>query len=421
MPSKTITIRAVESLDAGATLWDTDVRGFGARRQRRDAIYLLKYRFHGRQRIFTIGRHGSPWTPDTARNEAKRLLGMITSKENPRDPAAERDTAKAQPTFAEFAQQYIDEYATVHKKHRTVEEDKRNLKLHILPALGRQRLPDITRAEIARFHTSRRTCPVNANRCLATISHMFEIAEKWGVRSVGSNPCRGIDRFPEKSRERFLTADELARLGDALVRASIGWTDEEWNAIPVKDRPARQSAEDWRAITCYRLLLFTGARLSEILTLEWSWIDWGRGVARLPDSKTGAKNLPLSTPALALLKTLPKVDDNPYVLPGDTVSGHFVGIQKPWQRVRKLAKLQDVRLHDLRHGFASVAVASGDSLYLVGKVLGHRQASTTERYSHLAPDPVRAVADRNAQRIAAMLGMATEDSAEVIELPQRKA
>ena len=413
MASKRITIRSVESLTAESTLWDTDVRGFGVRRRsQRDAIYLLKYRFKGRQRIYTIGRHGSPWTPDTARDEALRLLGLINSKENPRDPAAERDLEKGQPTFAEFAQRYLDEYAAAHKKPRTIAEDRRNLALHIVPKIGKQKVADITRADMARFHTGRRAHPVNANRCLATAAHMFEVAEKWGLRPVGSNPCRGIDRFPEKSRERMLTAEELARLGDALARAAIGWTDEEWKEIPVKDRPARQTPEDWRAIACYRLLLFTGARLSEILMLEWSWIDWERGLARLPDSKTGAKNLPLSAPALALLKAMPRLQDSPYVLPGDTVSGHFVGIQKPWQRVRKLAKLPDVRLHDLRHAFASVAVQSGDSLYLVGKVLGHRQASTTERYAHLAPDPVKAVADRNAQRIAAMLGqMETGDDA----------
>jgi integrase len=348
MANKTITIRAVESLEAGSTIWDTDVRGFGVRRQTRDAIYVLKYRFQGRQRTFTIGRHGSPWTPDAARKEALRLLGMITSKENPRDPAAERDTAKAQPTFSEYADRYLEEYAAVHKKPRTVAEDVRNLKLHIIPAIGRQRLPEITRADMSRFHTSRRACPANANRCLATASHMFEIAEKWGLRPIGSNPCRGIDRFPEKSRERMLTAEELGRLGDAIGKAATGYTDEEWAALPAKDRPARQSAEDWRAIACYRLLLFTGARLSEILTLEWAWIDFERGVARLPDSKTGAKNLPLSAPALALLKTLPRMAENPYVLPGDSANGHFIGIQKPWQRIRKAAKLTDVRLHDLR-------------------------------------------------------------------------
>jgi integrase len=156
-------------------------------------------------------------------------------------------------------------------------------------------------------------------------------------------------------------------------------------------------------------LALTGARLSEILTLQWKWIDSERGLARLPDSKTGAKNLPLPAPALEILLGLPRAKGNLYVLPGDRKGAHFIGVQHPWRRVRKLAGLDDVRLHDLRHAFASIAVAGGDSLYLVGKVLGHRQASTTERYAHLAPDPVRAVADRAARRIAGMLGGTSAD------------
>jgi integrase len=153
------------------------------------------------------------------------------------------------------------------------------------------------------------------------------------------------------------------------------------------------------------LLIFTGARLSEILTLRWAWIDLTQGVARLPDSKTGAKNLYLPPGALAVLAALPHMVGNPYVLAGDRPGGHFVGIQKPWQRVRALAGLSDLRIHDMRHAFASAAVAGGDSLFIVGKLLGHRQSSTTERYAHLAPDPARAVADRTAKRLADLMGV----------------
>ena len=420
MATQLITIQCVETMVAGETIWDADVRGFGVRKQRRDAVYVVKYRFNGQQRYFTIGKHGAPWTPKTARKEALRLLGKVASNENPIDPAADREADKAQPTFAQFADRYLAEYAAAHKKPRTIEEDRRNLRLHITPALGKKLIGEITRTDVTRFHRDAREHPVNANRCLATLSHMLSVAEKWGLRPVESNPCKGIDRYPEKARERLLTADELARLGDALDRAARGFTDDEWAALPARERPARQTAEDWRSIALFRLLLFTGARLSEILTLQWTWIDFERGVARLPDSKTGAKNLPISAPALAILQALPRQSGNPHVLPGDKPDSHFVGAQKPWQRLRKAAGLEGVRLHDLRHAFASIAVASGDSLFIVGKVLGHRQASTTERYSHLQPDPVRAVADRNAQRIAALLGVATKDAAEVVAFPQRK-
>lgn len=387
MSSEKITLRAVASLSAGDTVWDTTVRGFGVRKQRRDPVYVLKYRFQGRQRFYTIGRHGQPWTPDTARSEALRLLGSIASNEAPRDPSTERSFLKAQPTFAEYAEQYLTQYAEAHKKPRTVAEDRRNLYLHAVPQLGHIRVCDITRSDIARFHTSRRKFPANANRCLATLSHMMTIAESWGLRSDDSNPCRKIKRYAEFARERSLGPRELERLGQALIEA--------------QSNP--DTAEDWRAIACFKLLLFTGARLGEILGLRWEWIDWTRGVARLPDSKTGRKNLLLSTPALNLLMSLPTNAAHGYALPGMRVDSHFIGIQKPWQRLRKRAGLEDVRLHDLRHAFASVAVSAGDSLYTVGAILGHRQPSTTQRYAHLSAEPVRAVADKTAARIAALL------------------
>ena len=282
----------------------------------------------------------------------------------------------------------------------------------------------MTKADVARFHSKLHGKPVAANRALALLSAIMGWAESVGERPDVSNPCRHVKRFPEKARERMLTAPELARLGDALDRAAVAWTTEskaEWKAecerqavdadIHKSEQAAwaaaraskRDSAEDWRAIAAIRLLLFTGGRLSEILTLQWDWIDLAQGVARLPDSKTGRKNLYLAPGALAVLEALPRMAGNKHVLPGERPGSSFVGIQKPWQRIRALAALHDLRIHDLRHAFASAAVAAGDSLFIVGKILGHRQSSTTERYAHLAPDPARAAASRTATRLAAML------------------
>jgi integrase len=437
--SRTIRKGVVDALPPGKTEWDNEVRGFGVRRQRRDAFYIVKYRDKdSRQRVFTIGRHGpGEWMPDRARKEAIRIKGLVRDG---RDPAIERDRTKGAPTFAAFADRYIREYAAAHKKSGTRIEDERRLKLYILPVLAPVRLRDIDRADIARLHAGLIKTPVTANRAVDLVSAILGWAERIGERPQYSNPCRHIDRYPEKPRERFLTAPELARLGDALDRAADAWTPDSkaaWRDLCLlqakeagesnaeahaADRmPTRDTAEDWRAIAAVRLLITTGGRLGEILTLRWEWIDATRGTARLPDSKTGAKNLYLPPAALAVLDALPRLAGNPHVLAGDRPGAHFIGIQKPWQRIRKLAALADLRLHDLRHAFASVAVASGDSLFIVGKILGHRQASTTERYSHLAPDPALAVATRTAERLTDLMGAnRRKGGADVIPHPATK-
>ena len=436
---RTIRANVVESLPPGKTEWDSEVRGFGVRRQRRDAFYIVKYRDRdGRQRVFTIGRHGpGDWMPDRARKEAIRIKGLVRDG---RDPAVERDRTKSAPTMASFVDRYVREYAAAHKKTSTRIQDERRLTLNILPALGSTKLRDIDRAHVARLHASLIETPVTANRVVDLLSAILGWAERVGERPQHSNPCRHIDRYPEKARERFLTAPELARLGDALDRCAEAWTPDskaEWHDLCLRQAeeagesnagthaagrtPTRNSAEDWRAIAAVRLLITTGGRVSEILMLRWEWIDAARGTARLPDSKTGAKNLYLPPAALTVLDSLPRLAGNPHVLPGDRPGSHFRGIQKPWQRIRKLAALPDLRLHDLRHAFASVAVASGDSLFIVGKILGHRQASTTERYSHLAPDPALAVATRTAERLTDLMGAnKRKDGAEVIPHPANK-
>ncbi len=181
------------------------------------------------------------------------------------------------------------------------------MRLHIKPALGRIKLRDITVADIAKFQAARRITPTNANRCRALLSHIFEIAERWGERPIGSNPCRHVEKFAERKRERFLSAAEILMLGDALAGA--------------------EGREPPAALAAIRLLILTGCRLSEILALEWRWVDFDRACLRLPDSKTGAKVVPLGAPALHLLAAIPRQDDNPYVLPAERGDGHFVGIQ----------------------------------------------------------------------------------------------
>jgi integrase len=381
-----ITLKAVAELVTGQTIWDADVKGFGIRCQRRAAVYVLKYRDqNGRQHFLTIGRHGSPWTPDTARKEARRHLHALTECQT--TPGI---VSHPSPTLEAFSKTYLESYARLHKKPRSVAEDRRNLELHILPALGGKKLADITAADIAQFHMGRGACPSNANRCLALLSHVFSIGAKWGVISAGHNPCRGIKRFKERIRERFLCAEEVVSLGRAFAEV---------------DGSASDTKEDWRAVNVLRLLVYTGARLSEILTLQWGWIHWDEGYARLPDSKTGTKTVPLPQPALDVLRKVLDEHGRPskFVFPGARTGIHFTGIQKPWQRIRLRAGLPDVRIHDLRHCFASTAVAHGESLYLVGAVLGHRTTSTTQRYAHLAMQPILESANRTSGRLAALM------------------
>jgi len=220
-----------------------------------------------------------------------------------------------------------------------------------------------------------------ANRCLALLSKFFNWTEKHGFRHDGSNPCRHIERYKEDKRERFLSETELTALSNILTQAEKTGTASPW------------------VIAAIRLLMLTGARHSEILTLKWEWIDFERACIRLPDSKTGAKTLYLNAPALEVLANTPRLEGNPHVICGDKDGAHLVNLQKPWKRIRQAAGLEEVRIHDLRHSFASVAVAGGMSLPLIGALLGHSQPATTARYAHLASDPLRAASETIASRI----------------------
>jgi integrase len=325
----------------------------------------------------------------------EKLASSLLALMDGRGIAGDADSSAL--SFAQFAERYLAQHAAGRKKPRPLAEDRRNLDRYILPSLGDLRLYQITRRDVAAFHAAQHTRPIMGNRCLSLISHIFTIAEKWELRPVGSNPCRGLDRYPERPRERMLDTTELARLGKLLG----------FGAAAAPTCLERSKPEDWRVIACLKLLILTGARLGEVLSLQWNWINWDRGIARLPDSKTGPKNLPLPGQALDLLSTLKNEHhirgDCKFVLPGHKSGTHFQGIHIPWQRIREAASLQGVRIHDLRHCYASVAVAGGESLYMVGSILGHRSVNTTQRYAHLASEPIRDAANRTAARLSKLL------------------
>ncbi len=414
-----ITKAVVDRLQPGQKAWDVETTGFGVRCQRNYKVFILKYRFLGRPRWYTIGKHGSPWTVELARKEAKRLLGQVAAGI---DPAEARDEAKNDLTISDLCDLYRTEGCTT-KKPSTLATDRGRIERHIKPVLGKMRVRQVRRADVERLlrdvadgktATDEKTGPRGraivtggkgtATKVVALLGAIFSFAVDRGL--CPDNPVKGVKTFKSGNSERFLSAEELSRLGEALSGAE----KEGANPYP---------------IAAIRLLALTGARTSEVLSLRWErdsegtgYVDFDRGCLHLMDSKTGAKRVPLGAPALELLNGLPRIASNLHVFPGNA-DGHYVGLQKVWTEIRRRAGLEDVRLHDLRHSYASTAVASGDSLYLVGKILGHQQASTTQRYAHLSDDPLRAVADRTAKKIAS--AMSPQGSGEVVPLPTRKA
>ena len=410
--AKKITKRTVDSLKAGDVVWDGDVRGFGVRCQRRDKTYVLKCRYQGRQRWLTIGKHGSPWTPEKARKEAVRLLGLIASD---KDPAQARDEAKNDLTVTELCDLYVAEGCSL-KKPSTIANDRGRIERHIKPLLGRKHCRHVTKGDVEQMRNNiaagKTVADIKtgvygraivtggkgtANKAVSLLGAIFSFAVDRRIRP--DNPAHGVRMYPNKRHERFLSPAELTRLGQALTEAESNGTNPF-------------------AIAAIRLLLLTGARRGEILSLRWENVDFDRAYLRLLDSKTGQKLIPLGAPALSVLEALPRVSVNPHVLPGGREGQPLVNIAKVWRAVRQAAGLDDVRLHDLRHSFASVGAAGGDSLLVIGKVLGHRDIATTARYAHLADDPLRTAADRISKTIAA--AMAGENST-VVTLPKRKA
>jgi len=392
-----ISKRSVDARKPGSKdsyLWDDELAGFGLKVTPADRkVYLVQYRLGGRKgrvRRVTIGVHGRV-TPDQARVEAKRLLGIVAAGG---DPAELKQQNTDRPTLGQLIDLFLSEHADAKLKASSATEYRRLSKLYLPVRLKRRFVADLSRNDIARLHLAMRDKPYQANRVLALLSKFFNWCEKHGYRPDGSNPCRHIEKFKEQRRERFLSPLELARLGEALAEAEANETTSPY------------------VIAALRLLVLTGARLSEILTLKWSYVDFDNTLLRLPDSKTGAKVIYLNAPALQILTDLPRLEGNPFVICGRREGARLINLQKPWRRIRKTAGLDDVRIHDLRHSFASVAAGSGQSLPVIGALLGHTQPGTTQRYAHLAADPLRAASDAVGGRIASsMRGKGMRNSA----------
>jgi integrase len=410
MANGRITKRVVDAIKSQArefAVWDSKLPGFGVRVRPTGAMsYVVIYRAgSGRGapvRRYTIAQVGKA-TPEAARRRAKTILGAVA---HGHDPAAEKATERGTLTISELADRFMSEHVGPKRKPGTVVFYRHLLEKVIKPELGATKADKVTRIQIARLHASLKKTPFQANRVLAVIGSMYAFAGRAGIVPEGVNPARRIEQFKEHRRERFLTGAELQQLGSAIREAEvkgIPWSVDERKPTSKHLSKAKNRFTKIGpfAAAAIRLLLFTGCRLREILHLKWEQVDLDRGLLFLADSKTGRKTVILNAPALAVLANLDRLGS--YVVPGDDPEKPRADLKRPWQAVAKRAGLNGVRLHDLRHTYASFGAGGGLGLPIIGKLLGHTQASTTQRYAHLDADPLRRASETIGGRIAAAL------------------
>lgn len=403
MVSGRITKRTVDGLKPAAkefVHWDGELTGFGVRvRPTGSMSFVAVYRTGGRNtplRRVTIGTVGKI-EADKAREEARVI---IRQAELGHDRAAEKAKARAEMTFAQLCDLYLAEGCDT-KKPSTLVSDRGRIERHIKPLLGKKRVGEIERGDVERFMRDVANGKTAADVKTGKFGRaIVEGGKGTAARTVGllggimsfavsrqlrkDNPVRGVKRYPDKKGETFLSASQLGDIGAALAELDAA------GAAP-------------SAIAIIRLLALTGARKSEIAALRWDEVDFERSYLRLGDSKTGAKVVPIGAPALEILAAVPQVAGSSFVFPAASGGGHFQGTDKVWRRVRVAAGLPDLRLHDLRHSFASVGLARGDALPIIGAILGHADVKTTSRYAHLADDPVRKAADQISETISAAI------------------
>ena len=400
-----LTAKVIEAAKPEAkrfVIWDTEKKGYGVRVETTGLkSFIVRYRLGegGRKaprREIVIGRFGN-WTADAARKEAGTILNAVDAGN---DPAGERNRKRKELTLAELCDLYLKDGAG-DKKASTLKIDKGRIERHIKPLLGKRMVSEVDQADIRKFmrdvaagktavdvKTKFRGRAIveggkgTASRTVGFLGGIFSFAVHEKLRA--DNPVRGVKRYADKKGERFLTGSELASLGEAL-------------------RAVEAQGGNKTALAIIRLLTFTGARKSEITGLKWPEVDFERACLRLGDSKTGAKVIPLGPPTLTIFAATERREGTDWVFPAESGGGTFQGTEKVWHKVRTGAGMPDLRMHDLRHSFASVGLAAGDNLAIIGKLLGHADVKTTARYAHLADDPVKQAAARISGSIAAAM------------------
>ena len=425
MPVGRISKRSIAALvckqgQARSFLWDDAIAGFGAMALPSGTIsYIVQYRCGGRSRRFSIGTHGR-LTPDEARKEAQKLLGLVAAGS---DPAETRKATRETATFADVADRFMRLSAPKKCKPRTIIEYQRWIDKRLLPAFGARPMASIRKGDITKLHDSLSHAPIEANRVVSLFRTIWNWAERRGEPVGDKNPVIGLEKYKETARERYLTNDELARLGAALQAAETKGLPYDIDETKAKAKHAAKPASrltqiDPFAVAAIRLLLLTGARKREILDAKWSEFDPQRGALDLADSKTGKKTIYLSSAALTVIASLPRIKDNPYIIPGALPGKPRADLNKPWAAVTKAAGLTGMRLHDLRHSFASFGAGERLGLPIIGKLLGHTQASTTQRYAHLDADPLKRAVDTIGATIEARIN--NSQGAKLINMPKAR-
>ncbi len=418
------TVDEAEPSSKPAFVWDSEIKGFGLLVTPRGAkSFILQYRnANGRSRRMTIGRFGT-MTPEQARDRARAAIVKIRDGE---DPLAKRQDDRGAGDMADLLDRYLKEHAKAHNAPKTYDDVSAIVAQHLKPRIGAIPAKSFSRADAAKLHHAMRDTPRRANHALTILSTALNLAEGWGIRAENSNPCRLVKRYPEKHRTRFLNADEVRRLGEAITEAeTIGlpWNvrENEPKAKHLAKPENRRTLMSWQAIAGVRLLLLTGARLSEITELEWSHVDFAAGTIALPAVKGGKREPhPAGAAALAVLQALPRADGARFVLPRESDPDKPLArevMDASWRRLRARAELEDVRLHDLRHTVGTYAAQAGVSGFIVRDLLRHRNIATTGRYANFDANPVRDVANTVGDRIAA--GLSGTPKAEIVMLPIR--
>lgn len=358
-------IRALKPPAAGNVRYtDSEVPGFAVRLTAAGAVaFVLDYRLDDRNRRGTLGRWPD-WNASAARDLAIEYRKLVSQGV---DPFEEQHIE----TLEELAADYLKLHAAVKKAPGAAKKDRQMLDRLVLPELGkRTKIDKITTKRIEELHISLKETPYQANRVLALLSKMFMLAVKW--KSIPENPCKGIEKFPEQPRERYLKKDELIRLVAAL------------DAFP-----------DRNIASALALMMLTGCRKTEALTATWDQFDVGEGVWTKPSHHTKQKRVhrvPLNAAAVALLTGI-KRTKSPYVFPGRVEGQPLQDVKKAWETMRQTAQVPDLRMHDLRHSYASMLASQNLSLPIIGQLLGHTQAQTTKRYAHLLDEPLKQATD----------------------------